>query len=142
MNKVLITGFLNTKNPIEPRFTQSGTAVISFSVAVSNYKKQGEKQTYTYLNCVTFGPQAEFISNNQDRIKRVSIVGRIQTRSYDAKDGTKKYVTEIATENIEVEEWQNEKQNIQDVNFGVPVQTDDEDYKNEVTPIDTGDIPF
>ena len=70
MNKTIITGFLNTKNPIEPRFTQSGKAVISFSVAVANYKKQGEKQTYTYINCVTFGSQAEFISNNQDRIKR------------------------------------------------------------------------
>mgnify|MGYP002347218524 FL=1 len=115
------------KNGVELKFAPgSGSAVATYSIAVPNYKKTGEKQTYTYLNCVTWNKSAEFLANNSDKIQKIGIIGRLQTRNYDAKDGTKRYVTEIVTEDIEIEEWKNT-----------------ETTHNEVTPVDDGnDIPF
>jgi single-strand DNA-binding protein len=131
INKVIASGYLNTKNPIEIKFTGSGKAVVSFSVATANYKKKDEKQTYTYIDCVAWGNQAEFVANNQDRISKVLVEGKIQKRSYEAQDGSKRYVTETVIENIEVTEWKNEGSNSQNNEYGgaIPVN-------------DNSDIPF
>lgn len=129
MNKCIITGFLNTKNTIEPKFTGNGKSVVSFSIATPNYKKKDEKQTYTYVDFVAWGNTAEFVANNQDRISRVLVDGRIQKRSYEAQDGSKRWVTEIVVENIEVMEWKNSGE-------------DNSTGYGEVTPVEDGEIPF
>jgi len=130
MNKVIMTNCYLGKNGVELKFVPgSGNAVATYSIAVPNYKKTGEKQTYTYINCVTWNKVAEFLANNADKIKKIGVIGRLQTRSYDAKDGTKRYVTEIVTEDIEIEEWKNAEANNNSNN-------------DEVTPVEDGDIPF
>ena len=140
MNKVFLTNCYIGKKGVELRFTPgSGAAVATYSVAVPNYKKQGEKQTYTYINCVTWNKQAEFLANNAAKIKKVGIEGRINTRSYDAKDGTKKYVTEVITAEIEVEEWNN------DIQPSTPSNENNQsgkDFNADVTEVLEDDIPF
>ncbi len=96
LNKVFILGNL-TRDP-EKRSLPSGAAVTSFSLATTRvYKdKNGVKQEDTqYHNIVAFGPQAETIAQYMKKGSSILVEGRLQTRSWDAPDGTKKYRTEI-----------------------------------------------
>lgn len=96
LNKVFILGNL-TRDP-EKRSLPSGAAVASFALATTRvYKdKNGVKQEDTqYHNVVAFGPQAETIAQYMKKGSSILVEGRLQTRSWDAPDGTKKYRTEI-----------------------------------------------
>ena len=99
MNKAIIIGRL-TRDP-EMRTTTSGTNSTSFTVAVSrNYTNaNGERET-DFINCVAWRKQAENIAKYCTKGSQVAVEGRIQTRSYDAQDGTKRYVTEIIADNV------------------------------------------
>ena len=99
MNKAIIIGRL-TRDP-EMRTTTSGTNSTSFTVAVSrNYANaNGERET-DFINCVAWRKQAENIAKYCTKGSQVAVEGRIQTRSYDAQDGTKRYVTEIIADNV------------------------------------------
>jgi single-strand DNA-binding protein len=83
------------------RTTTSGTNSTTFTVAVSrNYTgANGERET-DFLNCVAWRKQAENIAKYCTKGSQVAVEGRIQTRSYDAQDGTKRYVTEIIADNV------------------------------------------
>ncbi|MFA6476511.1 MAG: single-stranded DNA-binding protein [Candidatus Paceibacterota bacterium] len=96
LNKVFILGNL-TRDP-EKRSLPSGAAVASFALATTRvYKdKNGAKQEDTqFHNVVAFGPQAETIAQYMKKGSSILVEGRLQTRSWDAPDGTKKYRTEI-----------------------------------------------
>lgn len=99
MNKAIIIGRL-TRDP-EMRTTQSGINSTTFTVAVSrNYSgANGERET-DFINCVAWRNQAENIKKYCVKGTQVAVEGRIQTRSYDANDGTKRYVTEIVADNV------------------------------------------
>jgi len=99
MNKAIIIGRL-TRDP-EMRTTSSGVNTTTFTVAVSrNYTNaNGERET-DFLNCVAWRKQAENIAKYCTKGTQVAVDGRIQTRSYDAQDGTKRYVTEIVADNV------------------------------------------
>ena len=99
MNKAIIIGRL-TRDP-EMRTTTSGINSTTFTVAVSrNYTgPNGERET-DFLNCVAWRKQAENIAKYCTKGTQVAVEGRIQTRSYDAQDGTKRYVTEIIADNV------------------------------------------
>ncbi len=102
LNKVFIIGNL-TRDP-ELRTLPAGTPVASFGVATNRVWKnqQGEKQEdVQFHNVVVFGRQAETTSQYLAKGSLVLIEGRIQTRSWDAKDGTKQYRTEIVAERIQ-----------------------------------------
>ncbi len=100
MNKVIIVGRL-TRDP-EMRTTQSGLTNTTFTVAVSrNYTNQNGERDADFFNCVTWRKQAEIVAKYCTKGTQVAVEGRLQTRSYDAQDGTKRYVTEIVVENIE-----------------------------------------
>jgi single-strand DNA-binding protein len=99
LNKAFILGNL-TRDP-EKRALPSGAAVTSFSIATTRiYKdKNGVKQEDTqYHNIVAFGPQAETIAQYMKKGSSILIEGRIQTRSWDAPDGVKKYRTEVVVD--------------------------------------------
>ena len=97
MNKVVIIGRL-TKNP-ELRFAPgSGTAVSRFTVAVTRQFKKNETD---FINCVSFGKTAETIAQYLTKGKQIAVSGSIRTGSYEAKDGTKRYTTDIAVESFE-----------------------------------------
>ena len=99
MNKAIIIGRL-TRDP-EMRTTTSGTNSTTFTVAVSRNSTgaNGERET-DFLNCVAWRKQAENIAKYCTKGSQVAVEGRIQTRSYDAQDGTKRYVTEIIADNV------------------------------------------
>ena len=96
VNKAILVGRLG-KDP-EIKYTPSGTAIANFTIATSeNYKdKDGQKQERTeWHRIVAFGKLAEICGEYLAKGKQVYIEGRIQTRSWDDKDGNKKYMTEI-----------------------------------------------
>lgn len=90
-----------TRDP-ELRYTPSGQAVCSFGVATNRSIKKGEQweNIATFHNVVQWGKQAEFTSNNLKKGGKVTVTGRIDNRSYDAKDGTKKYISEIVADSV------------------------------------------
>lgn len=102
LNKVLLVGNL-TRDP-ELRNLPSGAAVASFGMATNRVWKnqQGEKQEEVqFHNIVVFGRQAEIVNQYLAKGSLILVEGRIQTRSWDGKDGSKQYRTEIVAERIQ-----------------------------------------
>ena len=99
VNKVILVGNLG-KDP-ELRYTPSGAAVCTFSLATTNpFKdKDGNRQT-EWHNIVVWRQLAEICGKHLHKGKQVYIEGRIQTRSYDDRDGNKRYITEIVAEEM------------------------------------------
>jgi len=96
LNKALLIGNLG-KDP-ETTYTQSGLAVCNFSIATAESwtDKDGTKQTKTeWHRIVAFGKLAGIVGEWLKKGKQVYIEGRIQTRSWDDKEGVKRYTTEI-----------------------------------------------
>ncbi len=101
VNKVILVGNLG-KDP-ELRYTPSGAAVATFSLATTNpFKdKEGNKQT-EWHNIVAWRQLAEICGKYLHKGKQVYIEGRIQTRSYDDRDGNKRYITEIVADQMQM----------------------------------------
>lgn len=102
INLVQVCGRL-TRTP-EPRTTQGGIIVLSFSVATNRTwkDKQGQKQEETEFHNVTaFGRTAEVIGEYFKRGDEIYIIGRLKTSSWEAKDGGKRYKTDIIAERFE-----------------------------------------
>ena len=95
LNKVILGGRL-TADP-ELKQTPQGVAVTSFSIAVN---RKGKDAQTDFINCVAWRKQAENIAKYCVKGTQVAAEGRIQTRSYDHTDGTKRYVTEIVCDNV------------------------------------------
>ena len=94
MNKVVLIGRL-TKDP-ELKFTPgTGTAVARFTLAVDRkFSKDGKKEA-DFISVVAWGKTGELVANYMSKGRLLGVYGRIQTSTYDAKDGTKRYVTEV-----------------------------------------------
>lgn len=102
INKAIIYGNL-TRDP-ELKSLPSGMQVCEFGVATNRVwkDKNGAKQESTdYHNAVVFGRQAELVKQYLKKGSGVFLEGRIQTRSWDAQDGTKRYRTEIVADRIQ-----------------------------------------
>lgn len=99
MNKVILIGRL-ARDP-ELRTTGNGKSVATFSLAVDRrYKAEGQP-TADFFNIVAWGKQAETICQYLGKGRQIALTGRLQSRSYDAQDGTKKYVTEVILEEFD-----------------------------------------
>ena len=97
MNKWIGKGRL-TKDP-EVRYTQAGKAVASFTLATDRHTKEGQQADF--IPCVAWEKLAEIIGNNLSKGREVLVEGRLQVRSYEAQDGSKRYVTECVINNME-----------------------------------------
>ena len=84
------------------RTTASGVSCATFTVACNRrfVNQQGVREA-DFINCVAWRSTADFIGRYMTKGTKVAIDGTIQTRSYDAQDGTKRYVTEIIADNVE-----------------------------------------
>lgn len=103
VNKAILVGNLG-KDP-ELRYTPSGTAVCTFSLATSERfkNKQGEQQDRTeWHNVVVWAGLAEICGKYLTKGKQVYIEGRIQNRSYDDRDGNKRYISEIVANEMQM----------------------------------------
>jgi single-strand DNA-binding protein len=98
MNKVILMGRL-TRDP-EVRATQSGTGVCSFSLAVNRRFKQEGQPDADFINVTAWAKTAEFVNKYFTKGQQVAVIGRIQTRNYDDKDGKKVFVTEVVAEEV------------------------------------------
>lgn len=99
LNNVSVMGRF-TKDP-ELRRTTSGTAVVSFTLAVDrDFKGQNGERETDFLNCVAWRGTAEFIANYFSKGSLAAVSGRLQNRNFETQNGEKRTVTEIIAENI------------------------------------------
>jgi single-strand DNA-binding protein len=98
MNKVILLGRL-TKDP-EMRYTSTNnTAVCTFSLAVNRrFARQGEERQADFISCQAWDKTAEFIGQYFKKGSMIGIVGRLQVRAWDDKEGKKHFVTEVVVE--------------------------------------------
>ena len=99
INRVVLVGRL-TRDP-DLRTTGSGISVLSFTLAVDRQytNAQGERDA-DFINCVIWRKAAENFANFTSKGSLVGIDGRLQTRSYENKDGQRVYVTEVVVDNF------------------------------------------
>lgn len=99
LNKAILIGRL-TADP-ELRYTQSGTAVANFRIAVDRpfTNQAGERET-DFIPIVVWDKLAENCANYLSKGRLVAVEGRIQVRSYDAPDGTRRWVTEVVANDV------------------------------------------
>lgn len=98
LNKVILMGRIT--HPLEIKQTQNGIAVLQFSVAIDRYSKSEEKQA-DFISCVAWKQTAEFISRYFGKGRMIVITGSLRSRTYDDKNGTKHYVTEVYVESAD-----------------------------------------
>nr|DAK54672.1 MAG TPA: Single strand binding protein [Caudoviricetes sp.] len=102
MNNVTLIG--RTTREVELRYTTSQTAVARFSLAVERPVKDGEKKA-DFPNIIVFGKQAENCEKYLAKGRKVAVQGRLQTGSYEDKDGKRVYTTDVIAERVEFLEW-------------------------------------
>ena len=129
MNKAILVGRL-TRDP-ELKSTANGTNVCSFSVAVNRrYKNAEGNYDADFINCTAWRQTAEFVSKYFTKGRMIGVVGSIQTRNYDDKDGKKVYVTEVAADEVYFVESKGDNNNntapVADVNDFVPIDDTEE----------------
>ncbi|WP_414632768.1 single-stranded DNA-binding protein [Clostridium sp. UBA3887] len=134
MNKVVLIGRM-TKDP-ELKFTPgTGTAVCTFTMAVNRRLKKEGQPDADFIPIVVWGKQAESTANYMSKGKLLSVAGRIETRSYEAKDGGRRYVTEVVADEVSFLEYGNKNgQTTQQNNGSIPG-----DYFGEEN---NSDMPF
>ncbi len=108
MNKALVIGRL-TKD-IELRFSQNGTAVGHFTVAVGrNFKNADDEYDTDFIPVIVFSKLAENCANHIGKGRLVAVSGRIQVSSWENENGERRYKTEIAANEVEFLDWPKEE---------------------------------
>lgn len=130
MNKVVLIGNL-TKDP-ELSQTNSGISFCRFTLAVPRRfsNSAGERET-DFLNIIVWRGQAENCHKYLKKGSKAGVVGTIQTSSYEAQDGTRRYVTDIVAEEVEFLSTRQSGDN-----------AEKEDKVSELEPIDDDNLPF
>lgn len=124
MNSVSLAGRL-TKDP-ESKMTASDLMITSFTLAID---RRGKEKATDFINCKAFGKTAEVIAQYVHKGSLIGVTGRIQTGSYEAKDGTKRYTTDVmVNEFYFLESKRHEPANM--------------DQFADLEPVDSSDIPF
>lgn len=112
MNKVFLVGNL-TRDP-EMRSTQSGVSVCNFSIAVNRrFKKENGEQETDFLNVIAWRQLAELCAKYLAKGRKVAVTGSIQTRIYEAKDGSKRTAWDIVADEVEFLSPQNQQSSTQ-----------------------------
>ena len=129
MNKVFLIGRL-TRDP-ELRYTSGNVPVARFTVAVNRtFTNQAGEREADFINIVVWRKQAENVKNYLKQGSQVAIDGRIQTGSYDAQDGTKRYTTEVVADNVQFLDTKASREN----SYQAPAQNvTPSDFSNEPT---------
>lgn len=100
MNNANLVGRLT--RPVDLRYTQTGIAYGSFTLAVTRkYKNKDGEREADFINCVIWKKGAELLANYTQKGSLIGVSGPIQTRSYDNQQGQRVYVTEVLVENFD-----------------------------------------
>jgi single-strand DNA-binding protein len=137
INRTVLVGRL-TRDP-ELRYTSSGAAVASFTVAVNRQftNSQGEREA-DFINCVMWRKAAENFANFTRKGSLVGIDGRIQTRSYENQQGQRVYVTEVVAENFSLLESRSSTEHRQGNDNGFGNQSAPSQQQSSGNPFDGG----
>ncbi len=143
MNRVELVGRITTKP--ELRYTTSQLPFVRFSVAVNRTfnNAQGQREA-DFINVIAWRKQAENICKFLDKGSLVSVEGRIQTGSYDDKDGNKRYTMEVVADSVQFLESKAQSQNRgQNMSYSNNYSDDISpyDYQNQ-NDVDIADDPF
>lgn len=99
LNRVILMGRITQE--LELKTTQSGISVLSFTVAVDrSFVRQGEERQTDFIDCVAWRQQAEFINRYFGKGRMICVEGTLQKRSYDDRNGNKRWVTEVVVDNV------------------------------------------
>ena len=99
LNRVILMGRIT--QDLEVRQTPGGASVLSFTVAVDRgYAKPGEERQTDFINCVAWNQRAEFIGKYFAKGRMIAVEGQLRTRTYDDKNGTRHYVTEVFVDSV------------------------------------------
>ncbi|OFJ79993.1 single-stranded DNA-binding protein [Staphylococcus sp. HMSC056G08] len=147
LNRVVLVGRL-TKDP-EFRTTQSGVDVAAFTLAVNrNFKSKNGEQQADFINCVVFRKQAENVNNYLNKGSLAGVDGRLQSRSYENKEGNRVFVTEVVCDSVQFLEPKNaQASNNNQSNNEVQqrekaLQSDNPFNNSNNFDMDTDDLPF
>lgn len=136
MNIAVLIGRL-TRDPELRYLANTGVPVTTFTLAVDKNLSKDKKQemeakgqpTADFINIVVWGKQAENCANYLEKGRLVAIQGRIQSRSWEAEVGTRRYATEVVANSIKFLEWKDRYSN----DFDIP---------DGFEPVDDSNIPF
>ncbi len=133
LNTVTLLGRI-TKD-LELKTGTSGTTILGFTLA-----NNGRNDQVSFIDCVAFGKPAELINQYCQKGSQLAVSGRLQQRSYEAKDGSKRYVTEVIVNDFQFIGGKSDKPmtQAQALNGGKDVAP--EEVEDE--PIDLSEIPF
>lgn len=146
MNKAILIGRL-TKD-VEIRTNENGTNIASFTLAVSrNFTNKNGEREADFINCIAFNKNAENIAKYTKKGSQLAVNGRIQTRSYEAKDGSKRNATEIIVDEFTFLDKKEDKQDLSNMSDSQIVQAvvnDEDPFKTFGEEIKLGpdDLPF
>lgn len=146
INRVVLVGRL-TKDP-EFRTTQSGVDVTTFTLAVNrNFKDKNGEQQADFINCVVFRKQAENVNNYLNKGSLAGVDGRLQSRSYENKEGNRVFVTEVVCDSVQFLEPKNaQASNNNKSNNEVQQREnafqDNNPFNNAADNIDDSTLPF
>lgn len=98
-NLVVLIG-RTTKDP-DLRYSQNGTAITRFTLAVDRPVKSGEEKKADFPQIICFGKTAEFVANYIVKGQKIAVQGRLQTGSYQKNDGTTVYTTDVIADRVE-----------------------------------------
>lgn len=145
LNKAILMGRL-TRDP-EMRYTQTNTPVTSFALAITRDRKDanGERQT-DYIDCVAWGRQAEFVKQWFAKGMLAIVVGRIQSRNWEDRNGNKRTSTEVNTESVTFGETKKAREaGGQQPGYSQQPEFDSTQYAANdfaMLPDDDSDVPF
>ena len=144
MNKVILIG--NLANDPEPFTTQSGISRSTFRVAVQRRfaNAQGVREA-DFFTVIAWRQTADFCNRYLTKGRKVAVEGSIQNRSYDAQDGSKRYVTEIIADSVEAVGGRDEGQGQarpRDEGPTPPPAAPAGPAMNDFTEVDDDELPF
>jgi single-strand DNA-binding protein len=143
INKAILIGRLG-KDP-EMKYTPSGTAVASFSMA-TNYSVKDEDGNFVdktdWHNIVVFGRKAEFAGEYLNKGRLIYVEGRIQTRNWEDQNGNKRYITEIIANDIQLLGSKGDSPDKQEDNKAEEKTKPADDNAQSTEEDDADDLPF
>lgn len=132
MNKVILIGNL-TKDP-EISTTTNGVSVCRFALAVTRrYTNASGEREADFVNIVVWRALADNCHKFLKKGSKAAVVGTLQSRAYDAPDGSKRYVTEVVADEVEF---------ISTKNSDAVESRKEDDEVTKLEPIDDNDLPF
>ena len=131
MNKVVLMGRLTKEPDIRYSATKDDMCIARFTIAVDRRKKD---EGTDFISCIAFGKTAEFYNKYVRKGMKIAVTGRIQTGSYEGKDGKKVYTTDVVVEESEFCESKKENEKVREES-----RQEEQRYPGEKSAL--GDIP-